>query len=169
MSRSALIYTYLSLAGMPGVAERIYPHLIPYDQRKPYDDSQVAVSYEITGITPVEDKYQPAGVDTLRLQVNCYGRYYEKAEAALDHLRGYLDMRKHEVVEASDPNLTITIAEAIWAGTSDPAIATTATEQTIKRKYHVQRTRYKDTRSLYDDQARLAGRQDEYELRIINT
>lgn len=169
MSRSALIYTYLSLAGMPGVAERIYPHLIPYDQRKPYDDSQVAVSYEITGITPVEDKYQPAGVDILRLQVNCYGRYYEKAEAALDHLRSYLDMRKHEVVEASEPNLTITIAEATWAGTSDPAIPTTTTEQTIKRKYLVQRIRYKDTRSLYDDQARLAGRQDEYELRIINT
>jgi len=169
MSRSALIYTYLTAAAMPGVGDRVFPHLIPYDQRQPYDDSQVAVSYEVTGITPVEDKYQPAGVDVLRLQVNCYGRYYEKAEAALDHLRSYLDMRKHETVDAGVIYpLSQPIPEATWAGTSSPALTVQVTSQRVEGQHYVQRIRYKDTRSLYDDQARLAGRQDEYELRIIN-
>ena len=168
MSALALIYTYLSTPDLTGVADRVFPHYLPYAERQPYADDQVAISYEVTGRNPVEDKYRPAGVDILRLQVNCYGRYLEKCETALDELRAYLDMRAHETVEAAIANKEITVHKASWAGTSSPALSLTSTLDQVKEVFHIQRIRWKDTRSLYDDQARLAGRQDEYELRIIN-
>ena len=169
MSSLALIYTYLSTPDLTGVADRVFPHYLPYAERQPYADDQVAISYEVTGRNPVEDKYRPAGVDILRLQVNCYGRYLEKCEAALDELRAYLDMRAHEVIKngAILPD-NQDLNKVSWPGTSSPALSYQLSNVAIEGDQHIQRIRWKDTRSLYDDQARLAGRQDEYELRIIN-
>ena len=74
------------------LAGRVYPGIFPEQYTLP------AVAINIVSGIPNPTKTAPGDVDTLRVQVDCYGTTYTSAQATADAVRGAIDWYRGNVV-----------------------------------------------------------------------
>lgn len=103
MSVSTAIFTLLKQANVPSVgARRIFPDVVPINERDKYDPDQCALVYQIISVTPNDTLYQGSPVDDVRVQISAYSSNNLVAELAIDDVRSYIDRLTRTTINGVD-------------------------------------------------------------------
>ena len=92
MSVATAIKTLLASANISSVGtRRIFPDVVPINERDKYDYDQCALVYQIISITPNDTLAQGSPVDDVRVQISAYSSNNLVAETAIDAVRAFID------------------------------------------------------------------------------
>lgn len=94
MAIGFMIYQLLSDPEITNLGTRIYPLVVPINQRDKYEDAECTVTYQIIDDQPVDDVYTSAKVESVRVQLNCQGNKYAHADAVMVAIRDRIDNKR---------------------------------------------------------------------------